>query len=210
MNIEKEIRVAAFDVEVRSDADGHPIIDGLAAVYNVESNDLGGFIEVIEPGFFRDVLNDDVRALWNHNTDKPLGRTTSGTLYLEDTSIGLRAIILPPKNSWGNDAVVSIQRGDVSQMSFAFTVKENGARYETLPNGLIKRTLLPGGASGLYDVSPVTYPAYNTTTVAVRGIIETMQTAAGAADAEIKNSQTAQAQARQAARRRKIELEKLK
>jgi uncharacterized protein len=157
------------------------------------------------------VLADDVRALWNHNADKPLGRTISGTLQLVDTDAGLRAVINPPDNTWGRDAVVSIKRGDVSQMSFAFTVNENGAKYERMENGLVKRTLLPGGAAGLYDVSPVTYPAYNATTVAVRGIIEEMQTAAGAADAPIEDDQTdAKAQARKAARRRQLDLEKLK
>jgi uncharacterized protein len=209
--MEKETRVFQFSAEVRDGDNGEPVIDGLAAVYNSESNDLGGFVEVIEPGFFSDVLADDVRALWNHNADKPLGRTISGTLQLVDTDAGLRAVINPPDNTWGRDAVVSIKRGDVSQMSFAFTVNENGAKYERMENGLVKRTLLPGGAAGLYDVSPVTYPAYNATTVAVRGIIEEMQTAAGAADAPIEDDQTdAKAQARKAARRRQLDLEKLK
>lgn len=168
-----EIERRNFDVEIRAAAEGEPPrIDGTAAVYNKLSEDLGGFREIIEPGFFDDVLKDDVRALFNHNDDQVLGRTRAGTLLLEDTERGLDVHITPPDTQIGRDTLTLIRRRDITQMSFAFTVKHPGGdEWIREKDGTIKRVLKRGGAARLYDVSPVTYPAYPQTSVNVRSKI---------------------------------------
>ncbi len=151
------------------EADGQaPRILGHAAVFNSLSEEIWGFHERIEPGFFRDVLGNDVRALWNHNDDMVLGRSKSGTLRIQEDDRGLAVEIEPPDTSWARDAMVTMGRGDVDQMSFAFQVRSEGERWSQEGNGLLVRTLLPGGCERLYDVSPVTFPAYPETSVAVR------------------------------------------
>lgn len=165
-----EIEQRSFRAEMSVD-DADQQIRGVAAVYNQPSSDLGGFIEIIEPGFFSDVLADDVRALWNHNDDLPLGRIKAGTLAIEDTEQGLAVNIKLPDTQAGRDARVSIGRGDVDQMSFAFTVRTGGARWDKSGERVV-RYLMPGGCAHLYDVSPVTFPAYPQTSVGLRNQFE--------------------------------------
>lgn len=163
--------------ELRAGTNGEkPTIEGYAAVFNEQSEDLGGFIEVIEPGFFDDVIEQDVRALWNHDDDSVLGRTRAGTLELKQDEIGLYQITYPPvvepdAARWAQDVMISIRRGDVSQMSFAFIAKSMGRGDATdgdewmRVEGKTIRFLKKGGCKELLDVSPVTYPAYPQTNV---------------------------------------------
>jgi len=160
-------------VEVRTDeATGKKVVRGWAAVYNSWSNDLGGFVERIAPGFFDKVLSAsmDVRALFNHDPNYVLARTVSGTLRIGTDAKGLWYEYDDPDTTFSRDLLTLMQRGDISQSSFAFSLAENGDKWEK-QNGQWTRTLLE--ANGLYDVSPVTYPAYEDTTVAMRS----MQTA---------------------------------
>jgi HK97 family phage prohead protease len=153
-------------LEVRALAEGEkPVIRGYAAVYNSFSENLGKFRERIAPGAFADALTGgaDVRALWNHDTSKPLGRTKAGTLQLSEDALGLHVEIDPPDTSWGRDAVEAIKRGDVDGMSFAFQVRED--EWSKDSQGGRVRTLLK---VGLIEVSPVTFPAYPATQVGVR------------------------------------------
>lgn len=140
-------------------------IKGYAAVFGKASEDLGGFIEVIEPGFFDPVLDDDVRALWNHDPNHVLGRTASGTLQIGVDETGLRYEVAPPDAQWARDAVESVRRGDVSQSSFGFLVDVDAWEYNQT-SGLVLRRLIK--CRRLLDVSPVTFPAYAQTTAAVR------------------------------------------
>jgi HK97 family phage prohead protease len=138
-----------------------PMIAGYAAVFNTLSVDLWGFREKIAPGAFAGSLNDDVRALWNHETGIVLGRTKSGTLRLAEDDTGL-AIEIDPPASAGN-YIETIKRGDVDQMSFAFRTLEQA--WDEDDDGVLIRTLLK---VKLYEVSPVTFPAYPATNVGVR------------------------------------------
>ena len=206
-----DYELRTFSVEIRADGDPavEPVIQGTAAVYNSPSELLfGQFTEVIEPGFFDNVLRNDVRALWNHNPDLVLGRTKSGTLSLTDTERGLDFTIRPPDTQIGRDSVTSIKRGDVDQMSFAFDVKPDGDEWIRNKDGSIKRVLKRGGCSTLYDVSPVTYPAYAKTSAYVRSQLESFTTESQAAPDGAND--TAAAQARNANRKRKLQLLKLK
>lgn len=159
-----ERRVVTMPVEARA-AEGAPTrLEGYAAVFNAETEIAGLFRERIEPGAFAQaVVRDDVRALFNHDANFVLGRTTAGTLLLSEDATGLRYGVEPPNTTWANDLMVSIQRGDISQSSFAFSVDEEDWQYPAreMPVRIIKRATL-------YDVSPVTFPAYATTTVSAR------------------------------------------
>ena len=159
-----ERRVFPVEVRVKRDADGKPQIVGHAAVFDSLSEDLGGFREKIAPGAFKRALKEqqDVRALFNHDPNVVLGRTKNGTLRLEEDDDGLLSEIDPPDTQVARDLMVSMERGDVDQMSFGFVTKKD--EWEETEGGDI-RTLLD---VDLYDVSPVTFPAYPDTDVAVR------------------------------------------
>ena len=153
-----------YNVEFRADEDGN-ILEGYAAVFNSLSQDLGGFREYITPGAFSDaVREDDVRALFNHDPSQVLGRTKSGTLELAEDDNGLQTRINLPDTSYARDLRESVRRGDVDQMSFAFQTVEDDWRKE---NGANIRELIK---VRLLDVSPVTYPAYEATSVSARAL----------------------------------------
>lgn len=139
-------------------------IEGYAAVFGSLSVEMWGFRERIAPGAFAASIEaDDIRALWQHNREVVLGRTKAGTLRLDEDSNGLRVEIDAPDTQGGRDAVVSIGRGDVDQMSFGFRVLEDA--WDEDGEGQLIRTLKK---VKLYEVSPVTFPAYQATTVSVR------------------------------------------
>jgi HK97 family phage prohead protease len=148
---------------------------GHAAVFNSLSDDLGGFRELIAPGFFRASLRKqpDVRLLFNHDPNFVMGRTAAGTLELREDTRGLHVFARVDKTiGWVNDLRTSMQRGDVDQMSFAFTVREGGDDWAVTEDESVVRTLLPDGAEQLFDVSVVTYPAYKATEVSMRSVLE--------------------------------------
>ncbi len=164
--IKIERRVLATNMEVRAQGD-KPQIVGHAAVFNRDSELIGGmFIERIAPGAFAESLGkpDDVRALINHDPNLLLARNISGTLTLREDEQGLHVTIDPPNTTYANDLLESAKRGDISQMSFGFqTIEDSWTRGE---NGAPDvRTLRK---VRLFDVSPVTFPAYPDTDVAVR------------------------------------------
>jgi len=149
-------------VEKRS-ADSKPRIVGHAAVFNELSEEIWGFREEIAPGAFKESIENgaDVRALWNHDVNFVLGRTTSGTLKVWEDDVGLAIYLLPPDTQLVNDLVIEpINRGDVDQMSFGFIPIIEQFDSERNVRVIIK--------VDLFDVSPVTYPAYPQTDVAVR------------------------------------------
>ncbi len=169
-----EIERRAFaldDMKVETRDDGTKRMIGHAAVFNMLSEDLGGFREQIAPGAFETALeSDDVRALWNHNPDHVLGRNMSGTLQMKEDERGLAIEITPPDTQMARDLMVSMERGDVSHMSFGFSARPNGQNWAKDDEGKVIRTLTK---LRLFDVSPVTFPAYPQTDIALRA----MQTA---------------------------------
>ena len=164
MDIERRI----FDVklETREHNDESPKIVGYASVFNSLSENLGGFREQIEPGAFDDALGDDVRALFNHDPNMILGRTTAGTLSISSDENGLRYEIDPPNTTVGRDLMVSLQRGDITQSSFGFTVEDDS--WSEDDDGRVIRTIHK--VRNLFDVSPVTYPAYPEASVSARAL----------------------------------------
>lgn len=171
----------ATELRAVSDDKGVRHITGYAAVFNSLSEDLGGFREKIAPGAFaRAIKDDDVRALWNHNSDCVLGRTKSGTLRLSEDEHGLKIECDPPDAQWVRDLMASIDRGDIDQMSFGFIVRRypdgsRGAQWVE-ENGEDIRILTD---VELFDVSPVTFPAYPDTEVGLRSLEEHKKAAVG-------------------------------
>ena len=154
--------VEGLIIEEREDSRRHLV--GHAAVFDSEF-DAGWMIETIASGAFKkSIKRDDIRALWNHNADYPLGRNKAGTLKLKEDEKGLLVDISPPDTQWARDLTISIERGDISQMSFGFEVDaEEWIRGEKdQPDRRILRQIR------LWDVSPVTFPAYQDTDIAVR------------------------------------------
>jgi hypothetical protein len=165
--MESQIIKRSFTVEnFRAEAvEGKSLPDlvGHAAVFN-EPIDLYWFTESIAPGAFKACLErgDDVRALFNHDPNFVLGRNPK-TLSMNEDGTGLLVRISPPDTQLGRDMVVSIGRGDISQMSFAFwSEKEemDDSEDREKPHFTIKQ-------AKLFDVSPVTFPAYPTTDIGV-------------------------------------------
>ena len=143
-------------------------IYGYAALFNSMSEEMWGFREVIDPGAFAETDVSDVRALFNHDNNLLLARTSSGTLSIEVDENGLRYEFEAPKTSYGKDLVELMKRGDVTQSSFGFTIDREGEYWEQREGELPVRHITR--IKKLYDVSPVTYPAYPDTTVAVRSL----------------------------------------
>ena len=162
-----ERRTSTVDLEVRAAGDDTPpVIFGYAAVFNQLSEDLGGFRERIAPGAFTKALGDDVRALFNHDPNIVLGRTRAKTLRISEDQKGLAIEIDPPQTPVALALMESLRRGDVSQMSFGFqTVNDQWDMID----GAMVRTLME---VRLFDVSPVTYPAYPQTEAALRSLDE--------------------------------------
>lgn len=149
---------AELTVEERSG--GRTVIIGYGAVYDRLSLDLGGFREKISPGAFDNILTrqrgkQDVVALFNHDKNYVLGRTSSGTLELSSDAKGLKYEVTPPTTR--SDILELITRRDVRGSSFGFSVKNGGDSWSTDDKGSVRSV---NDVSGLYDVGPVLTPAY--------------------------------------------------
>lgn len=170
-----ERRFHTGKVELRSEEGKPSVVRGYAAVYDKRSEDFGygenHLFEVIQRGAFDDALKDDIRALFNHDANLILARSKGGegTLKVGVDDTGLWYEFEAPDTQAGRDLMVSLKRGDVDQSSFAFTVDASGQRFDKA-DGANVRTITK--VSRLYDVSPVTYPAYPDTTALARSFEE--------------------------------------
>ena len=142
---------------------------GHAAVFDSMSQDLGGWHEIVRPGTFRRSLSegDDVVALVHHRPEMPLGRRSSGTLRLSEDQHGLAFEIDLPDTQTGHDIKVSVDRGDISGASFAFTVPDGGDRWTQRNNGVLRELL----DIDLHDITVTPLPAYSDTSVARRALV---------------------------------------
>ena len=188
----KVLRVVESNVDPLTE----PAIEVYASVFDSWSEELGGnspFRERVVKGAFEETIqNDDIRALFNHDPNYVLGRNKAGTLTLEEDEKGLKVRIVPPDTQWAKDLLVSIKRGDITQMSFGFTVILDRWSYE---DNIDVRELLK---VKLYDVSPVTFPAYAQTECGVRSLVDVIRTH----QSEVEKSKEAN--------KRKLEMQKQK
>ena len=161
---ERELRTVTFtEIETEKRDDGQRMLAGHAAVFD-EIGDGIWFKEKIDKGAFKKTIkSDDIRALFNHDPNLILGRNTADTLQLRNDEKGLAVKIYPPDTQYARDLIVSVERGDITQMSFAFTVEKQDWEEEKgkVPLRILREVKL-------YDVSPVTFPFYEGTDVAVR------------------------------------------
>jgi HK97 family phage prohead protease len=146
-------------------------VRGVAAVIN-QATDLGFAEEVISEGAFNEVLSDDVRVLGNHDPNQVLGRTASGTAKVYLTESGELGYSFTPdyENPTHVSWVRSIMRGDITQSSFAFTVPKGGSEWRSSEKYGVNGMRVINKIERLYDVSPVTYPAYEGTAVSARDL----------------------------------------
>jgi uncharacterized protein len=168
-----EIRL--FDnMEFRAEQDGDKkFISGYALKFGTESKDLGGFIETIERSALDGADMSDVVALFNHKSDYVLARKsdTADTLELEVDEVGLKyRFEVDEEISYVKDLYRNIKKGNISKSSFAFRIDEGGDKWEKRSDGKYLRTITK--FKGIYDVSPVTVPAYNDTVSLVRSFDE--------------------------------------
>ena len=165
----EERRYFKTDIKIEKREDGTALVEGHAAVFNSRSENLGGFTEIIHDGAFDDVLGDDVRALFNHDSNLILGRSPN-TLTVSVDHRGLVFKYESPDTTYARDLLVSLERGDISQSSFGFNIAAvDGAEWiEDEETGAVTRHIRK--VSRLFDVSPVTFPAYAQTDVALRSL----------------------------------------
>jgi HK97 family phage prohead protease len=171
MNIERRYTAARSRVGIQKRADGAPVIAGYAAVF-YRADDPGteyrlwdDVYERIKPGAFDAAIGrDDVRGLFNHDPSEILGRSTAGTLRLSVDDTGLRYEIDPP--DWAGKYVESIGRGDITGSSFGFVPETTAYRDEKRDGRDV--IVIEREAVSLFDVSPVTFPAYESTSAGLR------------------------------------------
>ena len=168
MKIERRFVTHEFRL---SEPDEAPTIAGYAAVFDSPASN-GLWTETLDPHCFDNVLasNPDVRALWNHNADFVLGRTTANTLTLSLDARGLNYKVDPPNTTVANDLMISMRRKDVTGSSFGFIVLRD--QWTDNPDGSITRRILE--IDQLLDVSPVTYPFYGKTSAQLRSLPESV------------------------------------
>jgi len=195
------LEIRGIKLETRAAGDGKetglPMIRGTAAVYYSESDKAGtqyrlwsDVFERIRPGAFdKAVGRDDVRALQNHDPRMILGRSVAQTLTLSLEAYGLDYLIDTPDTQAGRDTVIAIQRKDITGSSFAFRVETGGEAWseEKTAEG-VPYYVRDVTAVELFDVGPVTYPAYTATAAGTRSAfpcVATFETRGGDSPAEL-------------------------
>ena len=164
-----ETRVHEVNFELREDTGSNGMsFTGYAAMFNSPSEPIGpsGFIEQIKPGAFKRSLQarNDIKLLFNHDTGQVLGSTRAGTLQLREDGNGLLATATFPDTQLGRDTATLIRRGDIGKMSFGFRVPTGGDSWNADGS---QRSL---NQVNLHEVSIVSFPAYEATTVQMRSV----------------------------------------
>lgn len=160
----RQLRTVATDFTTREDGE-ELLIEGYFAVFDSNYEIWPGASESIAPGAFAKSLeSDDIRALTNHNTDLVLGRNRAGTLILKEDTHGLwGSIRINPKDSDAVNTRERVLRGDVSQCSIGFDIREEETEFRD--DGSVHWTIKD---VKLWEVSVCTFPAYESTNVQAR------------------------------------------
>ena len=173
--MEKETRQLITEkIEVREIGDSEKkTIGGYAVKYNYPTlmRDRWGdeFLEEIASGAFdKSLQNRNQKALWNHDTSKPLGSVSAGTLRFNSDTSGLNYDIDLPNNTYGNDAYESVKRGDVDGSSFGFMcLNDVWSKVQFEGREIYKRSIVE---ANLFEVSPCTFPAYDSSEMSCRSL----------------------------------------
>lgn len=175
----KEIRAFNFEIRAENDEKRGDYIEGRAIVYD-EATDMGWYQEIIDKGALDDADLKDVRLLVNHNTDMiPLARSRNNNenstmqMTVGEEGMDIRANLDTDNNADAKSLYSAIERRDISGMSFMFMVDED--RWENIDSDYPTRHIL--GISKVFEVSAVTWPAYEQTTLETRGLAEALDSA---------------------------------
>lgn len=155
------------DIKTRSeDESGERIVEGYFAVFDEIYNVWPGVTESIRAGAFDESISQDVRALYNHNTDQILGRVSAGTLTLKQDSHGLWGQIkINSKDTEAVNVYERIARGDITGCSFGFEIESE--ERDIHEDGSVHYTITK--VNPLFEVSPCVFPAYEATNISSRG-----------------------------------------
>lgn len=175
-----EIRAFNFEVRAQNDEEHGNFLEGTPIVYD-SWTDLGWYDEMVDRGALAKTDLRDVRFLINHNTDMiPLARSRNNnensTMQLSvDDEVGMKIRVnLDTENNADARALYSaVERGDISGMSFMFTVDED--RWEDVDSEHPKRHIL--SFRKVFEVSAVTFPAYEATSIQARGLADALESA---------------------------------
>jgi len=161
----KQTRSLQTELKTRAEPDAQDMyIEGYFAVFGRETELWPGAYEEIAPGAFDETLNNDIRALINHDTTLVLGRNKAGTLELKADSYGLWGRVkINPNDSDAVNLYERVKRGDVDQCSFGFNILEEITDWRD--DGTVKWTITK---IDLHEVSVCTFPAYEETGVQAR------------------------------------------
>ena len=166
MNRKKNFRDFRTKFEITRDEQtpDERVIEGYFALYESETELWAGSYEIISKGAFENTIQkNDIRALWNHNTQYVLGRNKNGSLQLKADDKGLFASIKLPNTQYAEDLYSLVQRGDIDQASFGFNILDE--ELEELANGGYRWRIKD---IDLHEISVVTFPAYENTSVQAR------------------------------------------
>lgn len=152
-----------FSITRQQQDDNELTIEGYFALYESETQLFDNVYEIITKGAFDNTLGNDIRALWNHNTQYVLGRNKSGTLELKADDKGLFGTVKLPATQYAKDLYTLIERGDVDQASFGFNIEDE--ELEELADGGYRWRLKQ---VDLHEISVVTFPQYENTSVNIR------------------------------------------
>ena len=154
------------DIKTRDSYSDNPHIEGYFAVFGDVYEVWPGVTESIAPGAFTDSVSQDVRALYNHNSDVVLGRASAGTLHLRQDDRGLWGDIeINREDSEAMNVYRRIQRGDITGCSFGFEIEKES--WQEKDDGTFHYTIEK--VNPLYEVSPCAFPAYEATRISARG-----------------------------------------
>ena len=160
---QRQMRSAASEFQTREE-DGDLFIEGYFSVFNTNYELWPGATESVAPGAFSKTLSGDVRALVDHESHLVLGRNKAGTLELQEASRGLWGRIkINPSDSDAMNLYERVRRGDVDQCSFGFDILSEDTEFRE--DGSVHWTIRE---VKLYEVSVVTFPAYEETSVSAR------------------------------------------
>jgi HK97 family phage prohead protease len=161
----QEIRSFNTHIEIRDGTDGR-VIEGYPIVFGKASEDLGGFVEYIDPKALNGVDLDEVYLIYGHDFNQPLARVDAGTLQLEVDKVGLHFTATLPNTTVANDVLENIRVGNIKGMSFGFTVAEGGEKWEMTNDGTPDvRTVTQ--IDEVFEITLTPLPAYKDTTVAI-------------------------------------------
>lgn len=175
----KEIRAFNFEVRAEENEDHGHFLTGRPIVFDART-DLGWYDEIIENGALDDADMRDVRFLVNHNTDMiPLARSRNNNanstmqMSVDDEGMLIRVDLDIENNTEAKNLYSAVQRSDISGMSFMFSVDED--KWEDPESEHPTRTITKLGK--IFEVSAVTFPAYEQTSISARGLSDALDSA---------------------------------